>query len=345
MKKWKLFFAVLFFTSFICFFILFFSFPNKSSQIPSEEGNISVFFCPQEDCEFQLLFYINESDTSIDCAFYDLNLPSVITLLEEKENVGVSVRIVVDADNKAAASALSFVHFDTRTAYMHDKFCIFDNKQIMTGSMNPTVSDATQNNNNILFISSPSLVQNYNAEFSSLWNGKFGADDVVKIPQFKFNNFTLENYFCPEDDCEQHILDVLTTANTSIHFLEFSFTSDAIGHLLIEKGTKLKEPSISGESTSVEIAGVMEKSQNNAYTEYEKLHHFFNVSWDGNPHFLHDKVFIVDHAIVITGSMNPSKNGNEKNDENILIIHNPEIAQLYEEEFERLEQDAQSDQS
>ncbi|MBI5073330.1 phospholipase, partial [Candidatus Woesearchaeota archaeon] len=222
-------------------------------------------------------------------------------------------------------SWLSFVHFDTRQAYMHDKFCIFDRKEMMTGSMNPTVSDATQNNNNLVFISSPILAANYEDEFLSLWNGKFGADDTVAIPQLLFNNFTLENYFCPEDTCEQHILDALATANTSVHFMTFSFTSDAIGDLLVKKG-----------NSGVEISGVMEKSQNNAYSEYNMLHEKFNVSWDGNPHFLHHKVFIVDHAIVITGSMNPSKNGNEKNDENILIIHDPALAALYEEEFERL---------
>ena len=50
-------------------------------------------------------------------------------------------------------------------------------------------------------------------------------------------------------------------------------------------------------------------------------------------------MFIIDDKIVITGSMNPSKNGNEKNDENILIIHNPEIGALYREEFERIKEE------
>lgn len=329
MKKWKLLFVILLFVLFALLLLLFFSFSeysfSSSPSLPTENGTLSVFFCPQDNCEQQLLFHLNQTTTSIDCAFYDLNLPSAIELLQEKESSGVHIRIVVDADNKDAVSSLSFVHFDTRQAYMHDKFCIFDAKEMMTGSMNPTVSDATQNNNNILFISSQILAKNYEDEFLSLWNGDFGADGAVAVPRFLFNNFTVENYFCPEDNCEQHILDILAAANTSIHFMTFSFTSDAIGDLLLEKG-----------SSGVEIAGVMEKSQNNAYSEYRQLHEKFNVSWDGNPRFLHHKVFIIDHAIVITGSMNPSKNGNEKNDENILIIHDPQIAELYEDEFEQL---------
>ena len=38
---------------------------------------------------------------------------------------------------------------------------------------------------------------------------------------------------------------------------------------------------------------------------------------------------------VITGSYNFSRNANENNDENILIIRSPHIARIYEEEFQR----------
>lgn len=49
---------------------------------------------------------------------------------------------------------------------------------------------------------------------------------------------------------------------------------------------------------------------------------------------MHHKTFIVDGKVVITGSMNPSKNGDERNDENILIIYNEDLAQQYLGEFE-----------
>jgi len=39
---------------------------------------------------------------------------------------------------------------------------------------------------------------------------------------------------------------------------------------------------------------------------------------------------------VITGSYNPTKNGNEENDENVMIIRDADIAQLFEKEFARL---------
>ena len=48
---------------------------------------------------------------------------------------------------------------------------------------------------------------------------------------------------------------------------------------------------------------------------------------------MHHKVFIIDNETVITGSYNPTKHANEKNDENILVIHGREIAGEYVQEF------------
>jgi len=60
------------------------------------------------------------------------------------------------------------------------------------------------------------------------------------------------------------------------------------------------------------------------------------VRQDGNPSFLHHKYIVVDERIVMTGSLNYSTNAEESNDENILIVDNPEIAALYIQEFDRV---------
>ena len=49
-----------------------------------------------------------------------------------------------------------------------------------------------------------------------------------------------------------------------------------------------------------------------------------------------DKVFIIDESTVIFGSYNPSKNGNERNDENLLIIHDERLAEAFSVEFSRV---------
>ena len=111
---------------------------TSSESIPHEQGTIAVYFCPEDACEEQLLQKINKSAETIHCAFYDLDLSEVIAALQEKEKQGLDIKVVVDADNAEETAYLQFVKQDTRTAYMHDKFCVFDNTEIMTGSMNPT---------------------------------------------------------------------------------------------------------------------------------------------------------------------------------------------------------------
>ncbi len=61
-----------------------------------------------------------------------------------------------------------------------------------------------------------------------------------------------------------------------------------------------------------------------------------DVRQDGNTQgFMHDKVFIIDGSIVVTGSFNFSESAANSNDENVLIIHNTDIANAYLEEFNR----------
>ncbi|HRJ74826.1 MAG TPA: phospholipase D-like domain-containing protein, partial [Anaerolineales bacterium] len=54
-----------------------------------------------------------------------------------------------------------------------------------------------------------------------------------------------------------------------------------------------------------------------------------------NGSFLHHKVIIIDNSIVITGSLNFSANADDSNEENVIILDNPEIAALYIQEFEK----------
>ena len=64
------------------------------------------------------------------------------------------------------------------------------------------------------------------------------------------------------------------------------------------------------------------------------------IYMDGNPYSMHHKTIIIDENMVITGSYNFSAAANTKNDENCLIVHNPDLAQAYSNEFENLLRDA-----
>ena len=87
-------------------------------------------------------------------------------------------------------------------------------------------------------------------------------------------------------------------------------------------------------NSGVEVKGVFEKRQNSQYSEFSKLNDTgIPVVFDTNKATMHHKVFIIDEKIVVTGSFNPSVNGDTRNDENILIIHDEVVAGEFLEEF------------
>ena len=91
-------------------------------------------------------------------------------------------------------------------------------------------------------------------------------------------------------------------------------------------------------NNGVDVKGVFEKVGSSTDSAELRTLHCAGVPArrDGNPSFLHHEVVIVDERIVMTGSLNFSTSAETKNDENVLIIDNPEIAALYMQEFERV---------
>jgi phosphatidylserine/phosphatidylglycerophosphate/cardiolipin synthase-like enzyme len=253
------------------------------------------------------------------CAFYDLDLQEIKNVVIEK-----NIPAIIDEDNY-----FGYGTNDTGNGLMHNKFCTTDTG-IISGSFNPTYNDNYKNNNNMLIITSSTLRQNYQQEFDEI-DAAPNAREYSRVKYYKRNKVTavnlsgilVENYFCPEDDCQKHVLTTLQSAKQEIRFMIFSFTDDQIGDLLVSLHAK-----------GLSISGVMDKSQHNDYDEFAKLQSAgIDIQWDHSKGKLHHKVFIIDRSIVITGSYNPTKNGNENNAENILIIHSPEIAQQYLDEY------------
>jgi phosphatidylserine/phosphatidylglycerophosphate/cardiolipin synthase-like enzyme len=59
------------------------------------------------------------------------------------------------------------------------------------------------------------------------------------------------------------------------------------------------------------------------------------VSLDGQHAWAHDKVMILDGAIVITGSYNWTVGADKENGENLLVIRDPRLAGVYTENWRR----------
>jgi phosphatidylserine/phosphatidylglycerophosphate/cardiolipin synthase-like enzyme len=197
--------------------------------------------------------------------------------------------------------------------------------------MNFTLNGAYRSDNNLIRIRSPELAENYLVEFEEMFADKqFGSGSPAntRLPILDVNGTQIEVYFSPEDGTIQRLIDLVLGAQKEISFMAYSFTDDDLAQAIIERA---------GEG--VRIAGVLDKSQAKGNIGGEYTHFLENgveVWLDGNPAGMHHKVIIIDERIVITGSYNFSNNAKTRNDENTLIIHNPEIAELFDDEFERV---------
>jgi phosphatidylserine/phosphatidylglycerophosphate/cardiolipin synthase-like enzyme len=217
----------------------------------------------------------------------------------------------------------------TRQGYMHDKFVVIDSLYVWTGSTNVTRNGIYVNNNNSIYVRSSQLAANYTAEFEELFSGSFGktSDPTIPNPVITVEGTQIETIFESEGSAEDRLIELINQAS-SVRFMALSFTRDDMFDAILARGDQF------------DIMGIVEASSRRFV---ERLYcGGVNVKQDGNTEgMLHHKVFIFDGAIVATGSFNFSVNATDENDENILIIHNSDIARAYLEEFERRWAEAQ----
>lgn len=308
---------------------------EKIFNQPSDNNNfgkVQVYFCPGDNCLIQLTSRIDATTSSLHCAFYELDSQPIIDSIKNARERGIDVWIIMDDENYAKdpiSSISGMVMIDNSTAdYMHNKFCIFDKETVFTGSMNPTNTGVALNNENMVFIQDEQMAKDYEDEFIEMKNGQFGKDSRNSITPFPFidlNETKINVYFCPEDDCETALIQEINNAKAKIDFMVFSFTSDPIEAVLSTK-------------SALKVRGVFELSQaKSEYSAYNGLKaQGFDVRYDGNINTMHNKVFIIDETTVVTGSFNPTAHANEDNDENMIIIRNPNIAKAFIKEFEKV---------
>lgn len=291
----------------------------------------------------RLIEKINAAQTSIHIAAFEFNLTPVAEALIAAKQRGVDIRWVTDDENGLEADeepdrgqfamlqeAGIEVRADTRSALMHNKFWIFDGQIVWTGSTNVTENGVFDQDNNVIVIQSPDLAMVYEREFQEMWDGEFGPRSPSTLDQqvVTVNGSRIVVVFTSEDPAlENAIVPIVQSATRSIRFLAFSFTDYPLADAMSQRF-----------KAGVDVAGVFEKvgSETEAAELRTLMCRSVPVKQDGNPGFLHHKVIVVDERIVITGSLNFSTNAEENNDENVIIIDNPEIARLYIQEFDRV---------
>ncbi len=273
---------------------------NITSEIPAEEQfNYTILFCG--DCIDELLSQINDAK-EVGCALYNSD-ESVIRLLESK-----NATIVVNRGYKIQTTAIR----RNSTGLMHDKFCIFDNSIVWTGSYNPVKRNSYDD---VVIINSTMLAYNYGSELEELKQP--GKGSKTTMTKMVLNGTLIESYFCAEDNCIDQLQQTLAAANESIYFATYSFTHPKIANELILRS-----------QNRVSVTGMIESGGDDSQLLTLQMNNI-TARKDSSKALLHHKLFIIDESVVVTGSFNPTRNADTRNDENMLIIHNEEVARIY----------------
>jgi phosphatidylserine/phosphatidylglycerophosphate/cardiolipin synthase-like enzyme len=281
---------------------------------------------------------IDATQNTLDIAAFELNNETISDAILRAHERGVQVRIVTDDEHGLEDDDSTLVDLelegipivdDDRTALMHNKFMIMDGITVWTGSTNFTQNGIYRNNNNLIALRSRRAVIAYQAEFDEMFlRGEFGpTSSEGNSARFTQDGVPIEIYFAAEDDVVGRILAEINSATSTIRFMVFSFTRDDIGEALLAQA-----------ENGIDIQGVFETT--GSETEFSEMPRLLcaglDVRQDGNRGVLHHKVFIIDENTVVTGSFNFSNNATQSNDENLVIIRNADIAELYLQEFDRV---------
>lgn len=252
---------------------------------------------------------------------------------------------------------------------MHNKYFLIttaQGKYVYTGSANCTDNGFIRNNNNSLIIKDDTIYEIYQQHFEYLLtedkdNGYARSGTPPQpLTGHLVDGIPIDVYFSYPSEIPinriEDIVDQVSLAQFTLHFMIFTFTHDSLEDTIIEKKVGHSE---------FEVLGLFDQFQQN--TNQYVMDALSNVGiecrLDGNNNndpdgtgggMLHSKIMIIDPenaatASVITGSFNwtlAASNDISKtdaapaglpylNDENFMILQSSEVAAAYEEEFQR----------
>lgn len=286
----------------------------------------------------EILKQINHAQNSIDIALYGWDaIPKIHNAVLNAKSRGVKIRIVYDTSNnnyypetKDLIKLADESATETPQILMHNKFIIFDNKRLITGSMNFSDTDFSGFNSNCLFfINSIEIAQIYLEEFNQMISGKFhNAKDTVTHKTVLLGNTKVTPFFSPKDKViTTNVIPLVENAKTYIYIPAFILTHDELASSLIKAKQRGVDVKIIIDATNIYASRSKVKVLRQAGIPVKVENYAGKV---------HSKTIIIDDKYIVAGSMNFTKSGENKNDENCLIIEDERVSKYYRGFFEYL---------
>ena len=347
--KGSFYFTVRLFKKFLAFQLLLLSF-----FLIGYSSDIKVYFNSppfSNGLDDKLIKHIDSAEKTVFAHFYQIGRKKIVdAFVRAARRLGPeNVRLVTDNHyhhkasykkyydplKEAGINVINDAVASKGSAQSHNKFCVVDSKSVWTGSYNITDNGTEQNNNNAVLIKSEKVAKAYELELLEMHRDHlFGKKKSNNIDHY----FTLESgipievYMAPTDNSASEIIKEIRDADHSIYFAMFTFSHKGIIAAIerkINSGIVAKgyiDNLFAGRTYSI-----------NKHISGESL----EVKWDNTQAMVHHKFMVIDpitdsNPTVITGSFNFTTSAEKRNDENIVIIHDKRIANLYFKEFIKL---------
>lgn len=307
-----------------------------------------------------LIKYIDRAKESIDFTIYNFNntgISNISTALNAAHSRGVVVRVIYDSE--AANTGIDELDAgigklpDTDGIYpdygiMHNKFVVFDANSadpddsfVWTGATNFTDGQINTDPNNVIIIQDQSLAISYQMEFNEMFgstgalpdavNARFGPDKTDNTPhEFIIDGKRVESYFSPSDGTTARILDVIRSTESDLSIATMLITRSELGYAISDQadaGVTTKVLVNTDANCSETVVGTLTDALGVNFLEMGEsgiMHHKYMIADQSNP---------ASDPMVLTGCHNWSSSAELRNDENTLIIHDAEIANIFYQEF------------
>jgi phosphatidylserine/phosphatidylglycerophosphate/cardiolipin synthase-like enzyme len=269
----------------------------------------------------------------IHAALYGIDsVPELTEALRAAKARGAEIRIVVDQNPDGTFTYPETeklieefgpdcfrVERNSKYAIMHDKFWIFDDRKVWSGSTNINRSAIGKGYNNEISVlmESKNLAKQFEAEHAQMWAGKFHKQKVDNTEENlppTADGVSAQVFFSPTDNAiEEGIIPAIEEAKESIHLQLFHFSHPDIAKAILDAKARGVDVKLIIDATgaankatmkNVELlraAGIPVKVEN----------------WGGKQHM---KGGVIDGQTAIFGSMNWTEGGLKRNDENCIVV-------------------------
>jgi len=155
----------------------------------TEKAHIRSCFSPQGQCTNLIVSAIERAESTILVAAYSFTSPPIAQALANAFERGIKIKVLIDKSQlKGKYSQLSFLlqkgipaFIDPAIGIAHNKFMIFDERFVLTGSFNFSQAAESKNAENLLLINDPFLAQIYKKNWEERASNAKAARIAKKI--------------------------------------------------------------------------------------------------------------------------------------------------------------------